>query len=253
MSFSKPFHRNYRDIKKRHNSGYSSWAYIIDREYAIDPAHYVRAYKLIQRDLENIFEFVEPSNQSKKAFSYRIHALLIRTCIEIEANFKSIFSENTFKIPQKCSLNINDYRKIDVTHHLSSYKVSLPIWNGAPRIICPFKPWRQCRGKKDSTNSRIDWYQAYNASKHDRHRSFKEANFENLINAVAGLLIVVTSQFGKQEFSAGSTVVSLSAGEYHSMRPAIGSLFRIQYPDDWLDEELYDFDWRPPRTMANSG
>ena len=24
---------------------------------------------------------------------------------------------------------------------------------------------------------------------------------------------------------------------------ATGSLFRIKYPDDWLEEELYDFDW----------
>ena len=27
------------------------------------------------------------------------------------------------------------------------------------------------------------------------------------------------------------------------MEAATGSLFRIKYPDDWLEEEIYDFDW----------
>jgi hypothetical protein len=30
----------------------------------------------------------------------------------------------------------------------------------------------------------------------------------------------------------------LAAGE-----AATGELFRIKYPDDWLEEEMYDFDW----------
>ena len=54
------------------------------------------------------------------AFSYRIHALLMRTCIEVEANFKAILEENTFTPPPNRSLNMTDYRKVDATHHLSS-------------------------------------------------------------------------------------------------------------------------------------
>ena len=30
---------------------------------------------------------------------------------------------------------------------------------------------------------------------------------------------------------------------YYPMEAAIGSLFRIEYPKDWADDELYDFDW----------
>ena len=32
MSITKPYHRNYREIINGHNSGYSSWAYIVDKE-----------------------------------------------------------------------------------------------------------------------------------------------------------------------------------------------------------------------------
>jgi hypothetical protein len=119
-------------MKPAPNAGYSGWAYIHDREYAKNAGHYVRALILIQNDLQSIFEYLEPSNECRTAYSYRIHALLMRTCIEVEANFKAILEENTFTPPPHRSLNMTHYRKVDATHHLSSYEVMLPIWNGMP-------------------------------------------------------------------------------------------------------------------------
>jgi hypothetical protein len=145
MSFGKPFHRNYRGIKPGFQSGYSGWAYIHDREYAKNPEHYVRAFTLIQSDLQSIFEYIEPSNECRPAYSYRIHALFMRTCIEVEANFKAILEENIFT-PPKRSLNITDYRRVDATHHLSSYEVILPIWNGTSPTFKPFESWKARRG-----------------------------------------------------------------------------------------------------------
>ena len=106
MSFAKPFHRNYRGIKAGPQSGYSGWAYIEDREYAKNPEHYVRAFALIQSDLQSIFEYLEPSDECRAAYSYRIHALFMRTCIEVEANFKAILEENTFTPPRNGLLNL---------------------------------------------------------------------------------------------------------------------------------------------------
>ncbi len=243
MSISKPFHRNYRGIKPGVQSGYSGWAYIRDRQYAKNAEHYVRAFALIQNELRSTFEYLEPSDECRQAYSYRIHALLMRTCIEVEANFKAIFEENTFTPPPRRSLNMTDYRKVDTTHHLSSYEVMLPIWNGTPPILKPFEPWRAGRGLPNPGGTRLPWYQAYNASKHDRHDKFKKANFENLVMAVAGLLVLISSQFRDQDFSAGSEAIEASGYDYHPMEPSTGSLFRIRYPDDWTDAELYDFDW----------
>src|SRR5580693_7079285 len=123
MSLGKPFHRTYRRIKPGQQSGYYGWAYLKDPQYAKNPEHYVRAFTLIQNDLQSIFEYIEPSNEGRVAYSYRIHALFMRACIEVEANFKAILEENTFTPPPKRSLNITDYRRLDVTHHLSSYEV----------------------------------------------------------------------------------------------------------------------------------
>src|SRR5258707_2642521 len=119
MSLAKPFYRNYRTIKPGPNSGYSGWSYIRDRDYAKNAEHYVRGLILIQNDLRSIFEYLEPSDDCRSAYSYRIHALFMRACIEVEANFKAILEENTFASPAGRSLNMTDYRKVDATHHLS--------------------------------------------------------------------------------------------------------------------------------------
>ncbi len=243
MSIAKPFHRNHRGIKLGPQSGCSGWAYIVDPEYAANAEHYVRALTLIQNDLLSIFEYLEPGDECRMAYSYRIHALLMRACIEIEANFKAILTENTYSPPTKRSLNMTDYRKVDATHHLSSYEVMLPIWNGENKLFKPFEPWKPGRGGPSIPGLSLPWYQAYNASKHDRHNEFKKANLENLVMAVAGLLILDTSQFRDQDFSAGSTSLLVSGYDYHPLEAATGSLFRIKYPDDWTDEELYEFDW----------
>lgn len=243
MAHGKPFHRNVRGMVKGPNSGYSGWAFIEDPEYARNPEHYVRALILIQNDLKSIFEFVEPAKESRTAFSYRIHALLMRTCIEIEANFKAILYENNFTRPSSRNLNIRDYRKIDVTHHLSSYEAMLPFWNGASPTIKPFEPWLALRGQSASNSIPLPWYQAYNASKHDRQQAFKEANLWNLIQAVAALLIVITAQFKNVEFDAGPDYIAMRSETYHPFGSSIGHLFRLKVPDDWSDDESYDFDW----------
>ena len=40
--------------------------------------------------MEDLFSYVEPADNNKKTFSYKIQQLFIRVCIELEANFKAI-------------------------------------------------------------------------------------------------------------------------------------------------------------------
>lgn len=151
MSHAKPFHRNWRGFVPSSNSDYSQWAYIVDRSYAEFPEHYVRAFMLIQKDLQTLFEFIEPSDTNLVTYSHRTHALLIRTCIEIEANFK------------------------------------------------------------------------------------------NLLNSVAGLLVLLSSQFGTQDFSPGEESLTANGDSYYSGTPALGGFFHIEFPKDWSDAEKIRF------------
>jgi len=242
MTHPKPFHRNYREMMQGPNSAYSDWAYIVDKQYARAPEHYVRAFKLIQGDLQRLFEYVEPSDTNLNTYSFRIHELFMRTCIEIEANFKAILTENIFnpkgrneKPRLEKSWKIQDYWITNKTHHLSDYKIIIPIWDGTHSTFEPFKEW--------DTQKELSWYQAYNKSKHDRYQEFKEASFANLLNAITGLLALLSSQFGTQDFSPASTNLTIVSDSYYSTRPALGEFFHIAFPSNWDDAEKYDFDW----------
>ena len=250
MGIPKPFHRNVRGFVESANSGYSAWAYIVDRAYANSPEHYVRAFLLIQSDLQKLFEFIEPADENLIAYSYRIHELFMRTCIEVEANFKAILKENIFNptfaddSPRlETKWNIHDYWKINTTHHLSAYKVHIPIWNGTKSIFEPFKQW--------AAAPELSWYKAYNSSKHDRQNEFKKANLENLLNSVAGLLVLLSSQFGTQDFSTAGAVLGINTDNYYSTSPALGDFFHIEFPNDWRDEEKYGFNWSELKKQPN--
>lgn len=250
MSVKKPYHRNFRQFADGPNSGYSSWAFIEDKDYAIAPEHYTRAFLMIQEDLLKLFEYVEPADGNLSTFSFRIHGLLVRTCIEIEANFKAILRENIFNPtkkdgspkPENC-WSIRDYKRVNKTHHLDAYSIQIPIWRGQNDMFRPFCGWKN--------GGILTWYQAYNESKHDRLEKFKAANFENLLNAVAGLVVLLSSQFNSVDFSSGPTAMALATDTYYRGQAAIGGFFRIQFPADWSDDEKYDFDWSELKKEEN--
>jgi len=250
MSHSKPFYRNYRGFQSGRNSGYSEWAYIVDREYATSPEHYTRAFSIIQNDLIKLFEYVEPSDINLDTYSYRIHEILMRTCIEIEANFKAIAKANIFnpkdnkgRLKDENSWNIKDYKKINITHRLSSYKVFIPIWNGSNSTFEPFVEW--------NTSESLSLYQSYNKSKHDRQNQFKEANLKNTLNAIGGLLVLLSSQFRTEDFSPQQSVLSINTDSYYQTEPALGGFFHIQFPNDWPEDEKYNFDWSTLKNEAD--
>jgi hypothetical protein len=250
MPISKPYHRNFRKMVDGPNSGYSGWAYVVDRDYASAPEHYVRAFLLIQGDLQRLFEFIEPADLNLDTFSFRIHELFMRSCIEVEANFKAILKENNFNPidrhgsprPEN-TWNIHDYKKVNVTHHLATYKAHIPIWDGLTSIYEPFKEW--------TAGQDLSWYRAYNMSKHDRRNRFKEANLRNLLNAVTGLLILLSSQFGTEEFSPSSRLLAVNTDSYYSTVPAMGGFFHIEFPNNWTDAEKYDFDWSSLKSQSD--
>jgi len=116
MGLKLPYKRNCRCFRDNSYRG----QYILHPDYAESPEQYIRAYLLIQKDLLNLFDYIEPSDNNQKTYSFRIHELLIRTCIEIEANFKAILRENGLTV---IDFKYTDYLKLNLSHRLSSYEV----------------------------------------------------------------------------------------------------------------------------------
>jgi hypothetical protein len=65
------------------------------------------------------------------------------------------------------------------------------------------------------------------------------------------MLVLLSSQFGTQDFSPGSTLVSVDVDRYYSTEPGLGGFFHIDFPNDWTDEEKYDFDWSVLKSEEN--
>src|SRR5215510_11889193 len=123
MALAKPFKRTCRqvypvDIRT---------SYIADPRYAIAPKQFIRAFELIQKDLLELFDYVEPADKNRECYSFRILELLLRTCIEVEANCKAILEENGYTRPGNWNMR-DDYFKLNLTHRLSSYEVKFPVW-----------------------------------------------------------------------------------------------------------------------------
>ena len=232
MSIGRPYRRICRQLADGSYANSGHGRYVEHPKYAKDPEHYVRAFLLIQKDLMELFDYLEPAEQNLGCYSYRIHELMLRACIEVEANCKAILLENGYT--KTCDLKMRDYIKIDKSHRLSEYKVKMPTWTGAHSTRTPFSAW--------ATGGRLGWYQAYNATKHDRHAEFKSATFENMLDAVCGCLAILSAQFRDHDYSPQSGALLL-AGSPDGMSDAIGGYFRVGFPQSWPASERYDFDW----------
>jgi len=244
MPLTKPFKRTLRPFTDRTYHGRSAdWMYLLHPDFAENPRHYVRAFELIVADFDELLNYVEPCDQNLDAVSLKVHELLVRTCIEIEANFTAILRENNYR-NGKWDMK-HDYCLIDYSHRLSEYEVMIPFWTGDKNLRRPFGEWAN---KTEKDWHSLPWYQIYNKSKHYRHEHFDKATFSILIDAICGLVVVLSSQFKDETFSTSEKVLSLGTNLSYQHHPdwkkAIGSIFKIRYPESWNEEELYDFNWK---------
>lgn len=228
MVISKPYYRIFRP-----GAGFD---FLKDPRYCNEANELFRALQLLELDLKKVFEYVEPCDKNLETYSQRLYELLLRACTEFEANAKAIICANSYHKSQD-KLKMQDYRHINKATKLSDYKVSLLSWNPEPKELQPFKDWKGTH--------ELDWYSAYNSVKHNRFSKFHDASLENVINAIAGVYIIINSQINYLTIS----------GVPHSNQPEIGiedndyyqplvnnSIFSISAPS-WNKNEKYNFNW----------
>ncbi len=234
MAISRPFRRTCRQFTDGKYALAGKWMYLLHPKFAKEPEHYTRAFEIIQKDLLELFDYVEPADQNLQCYSFRTHALFMRVCIEVEANCKAILTENDYI--KSGVWNMDDYKLLERTHLLSGFEIKLPVWRGRASIRRPFAGW--------STSGSLSWYKAYNASKHDRHEEFSQAKFDNLLDAICGLVALLSAQFYSWDYSPAPPVLSAVGigGPPPGFTIGIGRYFLVRFPD-WPTNEQYDFDW----------
>lgn len=244
MGIKFPYKRTCRQFADGSYANDGKWHYLRHKDFASTPQQFIRAFFLIQKDLQTLFDYLEPSDKNLNSYSYRIHELFIRTCIEIEANCKAILLENGYI--KSGDLNMNDYKKINISHRLSSYQIGLPQWRGDKQSREPFKNW--------ANGGSLPWYSSYNAVKHDRSSQFEQASFDNLLEAVCGLVTILSAQFWQEDYIPSTGYRALE-GSHDGLESAIGGFFRVKFPNDWPESERYSFSYndisRPEFVVQN--
>jgi hypothetical protein len=137
MPICKPYHNTVRQFVDGEYSEGGRSRYIRHPSYAKGPSNYIRSFLLIQKDLETLFDYVEPADQNLNTYSFRLYELLLRCCTELEANFKEIFRANTYI----GRYDMTHYVKIDQSHYLSRYEIKMPYWLTITPLI-----WGVCAG-----------------------------------------------------------------------------------------------------------
>lgn len=235
----RPFIQNTYEVPEALDyDGYRhSRSYVDDDRNTPDRINYIRAFQLIEVDVLDIFDYVDPADANLATHSHKIYQLLIRACTEFESNAKQVLRANDYQ--KKVNWNIHDYFKLEKACRLSEYGVISPAWSGTKkRVFEPFKAWRN-----KSKYHPLDWYQAYNRSKHNRATHFHDASLENALNAVAAVFIILFAQYYTQAFDPYRIVNMYTYDPDGGFFPHLNAHFHIRLPTGWSYDEMYDFDW----------
>lgn len=203
-------------------------SYLTHPDYAPDRNQLVRAQGVLEQDLGRLFDYVEPADKNRHAYSHRIFSQLGRASMEVEALLSTSLraaGEN------KSRPNMTDYRRLNGPLRLCEYRVRLPIWEGGQKEFSPFESW--------SNGKNPEWWDSYNHSKHDRLEKFDEANLLAATRATGAALVCLFSQLAGLAMESSTDAFSCyitTADDW-----IVGDrLFALQ-PPSWPEIEKYEF------------
>lgn len=147
------------------------------------------AFRLLLRQIEEILEVVEPTQEQWNVFGHRPRHLLVLACTEVESAWKSVLMENDASIGNR--LTTNDYVRLKAPMKLDEFVVKLISFPAVE--MQPFKVW----SAQNPTGS-LPWYSAYNETKHGREMFLSSATLGHCMDAVAAVYIMCLAQFGAE-------------------------------------------------------
>jgi hypothetical protein len=197
----------------------------------------------LTRQLDRICQTVQPTPTTFGTFGHDIRNLLILACTEIESHWRGVLVANGVKGggAKGDHFTRRDYVALKGAMRLDEYAVDFPNYPWlAP--VRPFAGW-------DTTGSParpLEWYDAYNAVKHNREAEFERATLGHAFDAVTACAIMMAAQVG------------LSAGL--GQRSEVQAFFRLATVPAWPLSEVYIYpycegpgDWTAVRFPFKTG
>lgn len=148
----------------------------------------VLAAKLLYSELEDACTVAEPEAAQMNVYGHKLRHLLISACTEVESAWRSVYIANSSDPAAR--LTTRDYVKLADPMKLREWKVFFNRVSPAMELT-PFEAWDANRPTES-----LPWYDAYNATKHNREEHLDRAQLGHVVNALAGLHVMLLAQFG---------------------------------------------------------
>lgn len=139
--------------------------------------------------LDQIFQAVHPAPDNMTAYGAAIRNLLILACTECEAQWRAVIFANGLRRRRPST---NDYVKLAKAMRLNDYGIRFTHFP-ALGVLRPYATWNE-----SAPTESLNWYDSYNAAKHDRSGQFHRASLQAAVNAVAAIWIMIAAQYGSE-------------------------------------------------------
>ncbi|PQJ36776.1 hypothetical protein BSZ35_00025 [Salinibacter sp. 10B] len=136
-----------------------------------------RYFQALEEDLQECTRYVHFTRENFDTYSTEFARLLLSTASEFDTIAKCLCRE----IRPECNVGsrIGEYRDVITSEYPRFPELEIHL----PRYDLSFKPWLEWENNRNP-----EWWEAYNAVKHERNQHFDEATLGSSLSALSGLL-----------------------------------------------------------------
>ena len=154
-------------------------------------------YLLLEDDLQEILEYIEPCNENFQTFGPKLAKLLLSAGSEIDVAFKDLIKIRDPKAlsAHDTNANMNLYRKF-AHDNLRREFYAVEIGIARSQYACtPWDTWWDFSEEGDPIpkDNALPWWTAYNNVKHHRTENYNQATLGNVLEAMAALFMLIGS------------------------------------------------------------
>jgi hypothetical protein len=148
------------------------------------PAHW-SYFLALEDDVQRLSRWIEFSKSNEAVYSIELARLLMTAAAEADVVARAVCAHIR---PKAKADSIHEYQRVlcDAKPAIVKTRISMPIYGLA------FHPWSNWKEPKTAPA----WWSGNNKVKHQRSEHFKEANLKNVLNATAGLLVLLLILYG---------------------------------------------------------
>jgi hypothetical protein len=144
--------------------------------------------KILLNNLLSLFETVNPDKANFSTYGIKIRNIIFLACTEVESSLSSVLRANGYTTER--TWTTKDYIKLLKPMYLNDFKISY-LLHPDLNSITPFINWNS-----EAPTTSLNWYKAYNETKHNREENLEKATLENAIQSVSAAIILLYAQFG---------------------------------------------------------